>query len=31
MLAAHRARGGIVIAATHVTLPTPGAAVLHLG
>jgi heme exporter protein A len=31
MLAAHRGRGGIVIAATHVTLPMPGAAVLHLG
>jgi len=31
MLAAHRGRGGIVVAATHVTLPLPGAAVLHLG
>jgi heme exporter protein A len=31
MLAAHRGRGGMVIAATHVTLPMPGAAVLHLG
>jgi heme exporter protein A len=31
MLAAHRSRGGIVVAATHVTLPLPGAAVLHLG
>src|SRR5215469_12996518 len=30
MLAAHRSRGGIVIAATHVTLPMPGAAVLQL-
>lgn len=31
MLAAHRSRGGIVVAATHVTLPMLGAAVLHLG
>jgi heme exporter protein A len=31
ILAAHRGRGGIVVAATHITLPMPAAAVLHLG
>ncbi len=30
-LAAHRARGGIVVAATHLPLPLPGAATLALG
>jgi heme exporter protein A len=27
----HRAKGGMIIAATHVALPLPGAAELHLG
>ena len=31
MLAAHRARGGVIVAATHVALPIPGAAELRLG
>lgn len=31
MLAAHRARGGVIVAATHVTLPMPGSAELRLG
>ena len=31
LLAAHRAAGGVVVAATHVALPLPGAAALHLG
>ena len=31
VLAAHRARGGIVIAATHLDLPLPGAASVQLG
>lgn len=31
LLAAHRAGGGIVVAATHVPLPLPGAAGLRLG
>jgi heme exporter protein A len=31
LLAAHRARGGLVVAATHVPLPLPGAADLRLG
>jgi heme exporter protein A len=31
LLAAHRAAGGIVIAATHVDLPLPGARTLQLG
>ena len=31
MLAAHRARGGIVLAATHLPLPLPGAFSLRLG
>lgn len=30
LLAGHRARGGLVIAATHLDLPLPGAAVLAL-
>jgi heme exporter protein A len=30
LLAHHRARGGIVVAATHATLPLPGAAELRL-
>ena len=30
-LAAHRAGGGIVVAATHIALPMPGATELHLG
>jgi heme exporter protein A len=30
-LAAHRERGGVVVAATHVALPVPGAEVLDLG
>ncbi len=31
MLAAHRAAGGVVVAATHLPLPLPGAAELALG
>ncbi len=31
MLAAHRARGGVVVAATHLPLPLPGAETLALG
>ena len=31
LIAAHRAGGGIVIAATHLALPVPGAAELRLG
>lgn len=31
MLAGHRARGGIVVAATHLPLPLPGADELRLG
>ena len=31
LLAAHRARGGTVVAATHLPLPLPGAAEIHLG
>ncbi len=31
MLASHRARGGVIVAATHVTLPVPGATELRLG
>ena len=31
MLAAHRAQGGLVLAATHLPLPLPGAAELSLG
>jgi heme exporter protein A len=31
VLAAHRARGGVVVAATHLPLPLPGAAELALG
>ena len=31
LLAAHRARGGIVVAATHVPLPLGGTEELHLG
>lgn len=31
LLAAHRARGGVVVAATHLALPLPGAAELALG
>nr|WP_159998638.1 heme ABC exporter ATP-binding protein CcmA [Roseomonas sp. 18066] len=31
LLAAHRARGGMVLAATHVPLPLPGARALRLG
>jgi len=31
LLAAHRAAGGIVVAATHVPLPMPGALALRLG
>ena len=31
IVAAHRARGGIVVAATHVALPLPGAAEIFLG
>lgn len=31
LLAAHRAGGGIVVAATHVALPLPGAAEFRLG
>jgi heme exporter protein A len=31
LLAAHRGRGGLVVAATHVPLPLPGAAELRLG
>ncbi|HEY3846185.1 MAG TPA: heme ABC exporter ATP-binding protein CcmA [Acetobacteraceae bacterium] len=31
MLVSHRARGGVIVAATHVTLPVPGAAELRLG
>ncbi|WP_419896338.1 heme ABC exporter ATP-binding protein CcmA [Roseomonas sp. USHLN139] len=31
LLAAHRARGGMVLAATHVALPLPGARELRLG
>jgi heme exporter protein A len=31
LLAEHRARGGIVVAATHLPLPLPGGAELHLG
>ena len=31
MLAAHRAAGGMVVAATHVDLPLPGARTLRLG
>ena len=31
MLAAHRALGGVIVAATHVALPIPGAAELRLG
>jgi heme exporter protein A len=30
LLAAHRARGGVVVAATHLPLPLPGAATLLL-
>jgi heme exporter protein A len=31
LLAAHRARGGLVVAATHLPLPLPDAATLRLG
>ncbi len=31
MLAAHRARGGVVVAATHLSLPLPGADSFSLG
>jgi heme exporter protein A len=31
ILAAHRAGGGVIVAATHVALPMPGAAELRLG
>lgn len=31
LLAAHRAQGGLVIAATHLTLPLPGATELRIG
>lgn len=31
LLAAHRGRGGIVVAATHLDLPLPGATTLRLG
>ncbi len=31
LLAAHRARGGLVVAATHLPLPLPGAETLRLG
>lgn len=31
LLAAHRAAGGVVVAATHLSLPLPGAAELRLG
>jgi len=31
LLAAHRAAGGMVVAATHVPLPLPDAAGLRLG
>jgi heme exporter protein A len=31
LLAAHRASGGLVVAATHLSLPLPGAAELRLG
>lgn len=31
LLAAHRERGGVVVAATHLPLPLPGAAELRLG
>ena len=31
MLAAHRAGGGVVVAATHLPLPLPGARELALG
>jgi heme exporter protein A len=30
MLAAHRAQGGVVLAATHLPLPLPGAETLRL-
>jgi len=30
MLAEHRAGGGVVVAATHLSLPLPGAAELRL-